>query len=257
MDLELVARTSAVLISASILAALLRRAAPSTRHLVWHLAIVIVLLAPILITLAPTIPVPGVPTVPEVPKGIVLNAVSGSAEPATQQNDAFGTVGTIGTIGTAAVLSWFVFCWLLSGLSVWRGSTAAPEIWLAEARSLGQRIGLKSPIAVRQLRREASPHVAGFFTSVVMMPPSALSWTPEARQAALVHELTHIKRGDRRTQAIAQLACAIYWFNPLVWHASAGLSRERERACDDEVLRFGAKPSAYATLLLDLARRPG
>jgi hypothetical protein len=76
----------------------------------------------------------------------------------------------------------------------------------------------------------------------------------EARQAALVHELTHIKRHDRRTQAIAQLACALYWFNPLVWYAAAGLARERERACDDEVLRFGAKPSAYATLLLDLAR---
>ena len=71
-----------------------------------------------------------------------------------------------------------------------------------------------------------------------------------------MHELTHIKRGDRRTQAIAQLACAIYWFNPLVWYAAAGLARERERACDDEVLRFGAKPSAYATLLLDLARKP-
>ena len=118
-------------------------------------------------------------------------------------------------------------------------------------------MGLKAPIAVRQLRREASPHVAGFFASVVMMPPSAGPWTAEARQAALVHELTHIKRGDRRTQAIAQLACAIYWFNPLVWYAAAGLSRERERACDDEVLRFGAKPSAYATLLLDLARKPG
>ena len=90
-----------------------------------------------------------------------------------------------------------------------------------------------------------------------MMPPSAATWTAEARHAALVHELTHIKRGDRRTQAIAQLACAIYWFNPLVWYAAAGLARERERACDDEVLRFGAKPSAYATLLLDLARKPG
>ncbi len=72
-----------------------------------------------------------------------------------------------------------------------------------------------------------------------------------------MHELTHIKRHDRRTQAIAQLACAIYWFNPLVWYAAAGLARERERACDDEVLRFGAKPSAYATLLLDLARVQG
>jgi hypothetical protein len=87
-----------------------------------------------------------------------------------------------------------------------------------------------------------------------MMPPSAVSWTVETRQAALVHELTHIKRHDRRTQAIAHLACAIYWFNPLVWYAASGLALERERACDDQVLNFGAKPSAYATLLLDIAR---
>jgi hypothetical protein len=96
--------------------------------------------------------------------------------------------------------------------------------------------------------------VAGLFESIVIMPPSALAWSAEARHAALVHELTHIKRHDRRTQAIAQLACAIYWFNPLVWYAAAALARERERACDDEVLRLGAKPSVYATLLLDLAR---
>jgi beta-lactamase regulating signal transducer with metallopeptidase domain len=63
------------------------------------------------------------------------------------------------------------------------------------------------------------------FSSVVMMPPSAAAWTVEARHAALVHELTHIKRADRRTQAIAQLACAIYWFNPLVWYR-----RRRSRA---------------------------
>jgi hypothetical protein len=107
------------------------------------------------------------------------------------------------------------------------------------------------------LLKDGSPHVAGLMSSVVMMPPSAAEWTVEARQAALVHELTHIKRSDRRTQAVAQLVCAIHWFNPLVWFAAAALARERERACDDEVLRFGATPSAYATLLLDLARKPG
>jgi hypothetical protein len=153
--------------------------------------------------------------------------------------------------------SWFLFCWFLSGLSVWRGSKPAPEAWINEARAIGQRLKLRAPISVRQSRRDSSPHVAGFFRSVVMMPPSAASWSVEARHAALVHELTHIKRHDRRTQAIAHLACTIYWFNPLVWYAAAGLARERERACDDQVLQFGAKPSAYATLLLDIARTAG
>ena len=270
MTLELLARTSAILMAAAVIAALLRRAAPSTRHLVWHCAIVAVLAAPFLAPLAPAINIPAVPGVtwvPAVPRGIVLNAVPSSIESTveprtigTQPNDALGTLGTIGTFGTVAtagsllVATWFAFCWLLSGLSVWRGTKAAPEVWVTEARAIARRLNLKYPIDVRQSLSERSPHIAGALQSVVVMPPSAHTWTIEARQAALVHELTHIKRGDRRTQAIAQLACAIYWFNPLVWYAAAGLARERERACDDEVLRFGAKPSAYATLLLDIAR---
>lgn len=265
MDIELVARTSLVLTAGAMIAALLRRAAPSTRHLVWHITIVIVLLAPWLAPLAPTLAVPSVPGVPGVPTVLFQQAATVSTVTTvsarlehgiagTQQNNALGTLGTIGTIGT---FGWFVFCWLLSGVAVWRGSKPAPEQWVNEARMLGARLGLKGRISVRQTLKDTSPHVAGLFTSVVMMPPSAETWTSEARQAALVHELTHIKRGDRRTQAMAQLACAIYWFNPLAWYAAAGLARERERACDDEVLRFGATPSAYATLLLDLARRPG
>ena len=260
MDIELIARTSAILVAGAATASLLRRAAASTRHLVWNITIIFVVLAPMLIALAPRIPVPGVPGVPGVPEvqtQHVSNVPTVSDSEPIETLGTLGTLGTYGTLGTWFTLAWFGFCWTLSGLSVWRGSRPAPEMWIGEARMLAHRIGLKSPIAVRQLNREASPHVAGFFQSVVMMPPSAASWSAEARHAALVHELTHIKRRDRLTQAIAQLACAIYWFNPLVWHAAAALARERERACDDEVLRFGARPSAYASLLLDLARTPG
>ena len=71
MNLDLVARTSLILVAGAMIAALLRRAAPSTRHLVWNITIIVVLLAPILAPLAPTLTipeVPGVPTVPVVPK---------------------------------------------------------------------------------------------------------------------------------------------------------------------------------------------
>ena len=263
MNLDLIVRTSAILLTAWSVAALLRRAAPATRHLVWHISIVIVLLAPAIMALGLRVPI--VPGVPEVP-GVVFQGVPSvptvpTAAPTVERGTAgtiwYPTLGTIGTAGTIGTLSWFLFCWVLSGLSVWRGSRPAPESWNHEARVICRRIGLKAPVAVRQLLKDGSPHVAGLISSVVMMPPSAAEWTVEARQAALVHELTHIKRSDRRTQAVAQLACAIHWFNPLVWFAAAGLARERERACDDEVLRFGATPSAYATLLLDLARKPG
>jgi len=256
MDLELIVKTSAVLMSGSMVAALLRRAAPSTRHLVWHISIVVVLLAPVLMAVAPSFTVPIGPVVADVPVAsfdetpltlLPLNTESG-------QNSARETAAAIGALGTALTAAWFLLCWLLSGLSVWRGSVAAPEQWLNEARALARRLGVTSIVTVRQMRREGSPHVAGLFGSVVMLPPSATGWSVELRQSALVHELTHIRRRDRLTQAIAHAACAIYWFNPLVWRAAAGLARERERACDDAVLRFGARPSEYASLLLDLAR---
>jgi beta-lactamase regulating signal transducer with metallopeptidase domain len=258
MDLELLARTSAVLVAAGALAALLRGAASSTRHLVWQLAIIIVLLAPALAPIAPALailPVPGVPDVPGVPE-VRVAATSNSGEQPLTDFGIFaiarnlGTIGTTGTIGTAI---WFLFCWVVSGVSV-RRSKIAPSEWHYEAEKIARRLGISKAIDVREMSRDGSPHVAGFFRSVVMLPPTARTWTAEARHAALVHELMHIRRGDRRTLALAQIACAIYWFNPLIWYAAAALARERERACDDEVLRLGAKPSAYASLLLDLAR---
>ena len=43
---------------------------------------------------------------------------------------------------------------------------------------------------------------------------------------------------------------AIFWFHPLVWWIGARLIEERERACDEEVLRLGNHPSIYAESIL-------
>jgi TonB family protein len=66
--------------------------------------------------------------------------------------------------------------------------------------------------------------------------------------------MAHIRRRDCVTQALAELAGAIYWFNPLVWLAIRRLRIERERASDDLVLSAGKKASDYAAHLLALAR---
>src|SRR5688572_30251503 len=188
MDLELLARTSAVLVAAGALAAMLRRAASATRHLVWHLAIVTVLLAPLLAPLAPAfaiLPVPRVPAIPEVPAVVqsseleVFAPTPGTAGTTGTRGTNLGTIGTSGTIGT---LVWFLFCWLLSGVSVWRSRPPAPE-WKSEADKIARRMGIRKAIDIREMKGNGSPHVAGFFRSVVMLPPAARTWPEEARHA--------------------------------------------------------------------------
>jgi uncharacterized protein (TIGR03435 family) len=43
---------------------------------------------------------------------------------------------------------------------------------------------------------------------------------------------------------------ALFWFHPLVWWIGARLVTERERACDDDVVRLGSSPEAYAESIL-------
>jgi hypothetical protein len=61
-----------------------------------------------------------------------------------------------------------------------------------------------------------------------------------------------VKRHDLVGHTLGRLACALYWFHPLVWTAAKQLRNESERACDDLALSCGARASDYAEHLLDI-----
>ena len=130
----------------------------------------------------------------------------------------------------------------------------------ASLEAVRAEMPVRRPVRLRVSEAEVMPMVWGWWRPVVLLPAGAAAWTPERRRLVLLHELAHVQRADCLLQHLAHLACALYWFHPLVWLAARRLWEERERACDDLVLAAGPKASVYAAHLLQLTRalrRPG
>lgn len=93
----------------------------------------------------------------------------------------------------------------------------------------------------------------GIFHPIVMLPEQCADWAADQLDAAMLHELAHLRRRDGFAQAVALLGCALYWLNPLVWVEAKALRADAEIAADDMVILSGVKPSTYAELLLRVA----
>ncbi|MGH9752906.1 MAG: M56 family metallopeptidase [Blastocatellia bacterium] len=138
--------------------------------------------------------------------------------------------------------------WLLT-----RRAQGVDSSWIMLARALATRLRLRRRVRIFMTDRISTPMTWGWMRSTILLPKEADHWTIECRRIVMLHELSHVKRRDCLMQALAQLACAIYWFNPLVWIAAWRLRVERELACDDYVLEAGAKASDYASQLVEIA----
>ena len=147
---------------------------------------------------------------------------------------------------------------LIGTASIWwiarRASPITNDVWLSTAKDIAWQIGLTRRVQMFKTPRITMPVTCGLISSAILLPDDADDWPDVRRQVVLVHELAHVKRWDCLTQMFAQMACSIYWFNPLVWLAARQLRIERERACDDQVIDVGTKASEYAGHLLDMAR---
>ena len=115
---------------------------------------------------------------------------------------------------------------------------------------LRRELGIRRRVELLSSPARTMPMTWGLWRPRLLVPRQCVSWPVGQRRDVLLHELGHVKRWDCLTQCIAQLACAVYWFNPLAWVASRRMQVERERACDDLVLSRGTDAASYARHLL-------
>ncbi len=96
------------------------------------------------------------------------------------------------------------------------------------------------------------PFVWGLISPKIYLP---VNLSEEEREYIILHERTHVGRGDHISRLLFFAAAAIHWFNPLVWAAFYLSEKDMEMSCDETVLRAMDEDirAAYATSLLRLA----
>ena len=163
--------------------------------------------------------------------------------------------------GTLLLVLWAAGAFLLlarlvaSSIRVGRLSRSAAPAgpgWNLLVRDVCRLLNITRRVEARVSAGVSVPAVAGIIHPVLLLPAEAVDWTAAERQSVVLHEVAHVKRWDGLAQMVGHLACAVYWFLPPVWYAAHRAAEERERACDDAVIRAGTRASEYASSLLRL-----
>lgn len=118
-------------------------------------------------------------------------------------------------------------------------------------RDITRRFGCRSPrVTILENEMIAMPFTWGIFRHTILMPKDFENLSDRSRRIILAHELAHVERYDFIVRSLANVLCAMLWFQPLAWLVRRKLRMEQERAADDRVLATGEKASTYAKLLL-------
>jgi beta-lactamase regulating signal transducer with metallopeptidase domain len=282
----LLAKATLILIAALGITVTMQRASAGARHLVWLITLGALLLVPALATFTPLrmeiLPArekmaeaPSQKATPSMDKQApaihgVSQSTATSTSAATTALPGGAPVGAIERQGLLATMSTFSLIALLwvavvigIMMSLLYGALMVKRIvrnshpldtqdWLTPLYEVSDRLELDEPPRLLSSSDAKMPFACGFLKPTIVLPAECESWTEDRRRAVLLHELAHVSRHDLVGHTLGRLACAVYWFHPLVWTAAKQLRNESERACDDLALSCGARASDYAEHLLDI-----
>ena len=134
-----------------------------------------------------------------------------------------------------------------------RAEILVERSWLSALAEAQRRMGFKHGTALLVSDELRSPISWGLLRSTIVLSPKAVQAVGEA-EAIIAHELAHIARLDWAKLLASRVACAVFWFNPLVWMLARESHQLREEAADDAVLMADIDGPDYATLLVGAAR---
>lgn len=174
-----------------------------------------------------------------------LPTVSGHAQPT--RSDAWYPMARIDWLallwavwltGMAAAILWLFPGGMRLRRQIIRcGSTDTPAWLKARARECAKVLNMRRDVRIIVQPVLAMPAVMGIFRPILAMPESVVrDGDGERVRHILMHEFSHIRRGDLIVIALLNLLSAVYWFHPLVWLCFNLIREDMETYCDNDVV---------------------
>lgn len=170
----------------------------------------------------------------------------------TKSTDWYSIVFVVWLLGAIGFLGWLIFVKLRYYESLQHLMAGGPR----EAYELYDRCCKElcvKPLPLWIVNKSMSPGIA-FFGEPVLLVPLSLCGDESRLRFALLHELTHKKRGDHYMTLLLNILRAVYWFDPVVHFAFSELRADMESACDSDVLAYigHEQKRGYLTVILDM-----
>lgn len=159
---------------------------------------------------------------------------------------AYGAYQAVSVLGVGFVLVRYFW----SRRQLLRVSSPAGEEDQAALEAARRRTGCDREAELYRCSGIHTPMLMGFLHPVILLPEDVPVGSLEA---ALAHELTHLKHRDTWYMLLMTLARCVHWFNPLVWLMVRAARRDMELYCDYDLLNGQGEEArrAYGRAILD------
>lgn len=268
--IELAAKSLVITGVALVVPRLLSKRSAAERSLIGHLGLVALVVLPVASLLIPGWnPLPMAAAAPSAKLDIAslanLSGHAAAADSAVSSTPAGPTAAAwvLPSTGTLAVwlymlplailLVTMIVAVLRLGAMHRRANVLVNPSWQAALAMAQRRMGFKHGTALLVSEELRSPVSWGLMRPIILLNEQAVGAVGEA-EAIIAHELAHVARLDWAKLLISRLACALFWFNPLVWRLARECHQLREEAADDAVLLSEVDGADYASLLVNAAR---
>jgi beta-lactamase regulating signal transducer with metallopeptidase domain len=187
-------------------------------------------------------------------------------DPAAEKETARRAAGVTAFRAGWATMIVAAYAGVLLGLATLRGASyrrfRAAHLALPEAdartlrlvRSVCDRVGRRRMPLVRISDDGRAPFVMGVLHPLLVLARHQLARRDEL-ETVVVHEVTHLRRGDTLVRCLQCAAGLLFFFWPVVAWVNRRIDRAREYACDEwALLRGRLTPGQYARCLFEAAR---